>query len=59
MILSPDEQAYHYTEVRQQVDQGAGCHLLLPHHIKRLNWNHSETVYSFGYPSSMLVPCTR
>ena len=46
LILSPDEQAYHYT-IEQQVDQGVGCHLLLPHH-KAIELDHSKPFIHFG-----------
>ncbi|MFS1907549.1 helix-turn-helix domain-containing protein [Vibrio lentus] len=46
LILSPDEQAYHYT-IEQQVDQGAGCHLLLPHH-KAIELDHSKPFIHLG-----------
>ncbi|MCK8070522.1 AraC family transcriptional regulator [Vibrio sp. 1CM23M] len=46
LILSPSEQAYHYT-IEQQVDQGVGCHLLLPHH-KAIELDHSKPFVHLG-----------
>lgn len=62
LILSPSEQVYHYT-IEQQVDQGVGSHLLLPHH-KAIELDHSkpfvhlgikfhvEALYSLALPES-------
>lgn len=46
LILSPSEQAYHYT-IEQQIDQGVGCHLLLPHH-KAIELDHSKPFVHLG-----------
>ena len=46
LILSPSEQVYHYT-IEQQVDQGVGCHLLLPHQ-KAIELDHSKPFIHLG-----------
>ncbi|MGI9874165.1 helix-turn-helix domain-containing protein [Vibrio chagasii] len=46
LILSPSDQPYHYT-IEQKVDQGIGCHLLLPHH-KAIELDHSKPFIHLG-----------
>ncbi|MEZ9336823.1 helix-turn-helix domain-containing protein [Vibrio splendidus] len=46
LILSPSEQTYHYT-IEQKINQGVGCHLLLPHH-KAIELNHSKPFIHLG-----------
>ena len=46
LILSPSDQPYHYT-IEQQVDQGSGGHLLLPHH-KAIELDHSKPFIHLG-----------
>ncbi|MFA0047833.1 helix-turn-helix domain-containing protein [Vibrio sp. 10N.261.51.F11] len=46
LILSPCDQPYHYT-IEQQVEQGVGSHLLLPHH-KAIELDHSKPFIHLG-----------
>ena len=46
LILSPNDQPYHYT-IEQQVVQGVGSHLLLPHH-KAIELDHSKPFIHLG-----------
>ncbi len=46
LILSPSDQPYHYT-INQQVQQGVGSHLLLPHH-KAIELDHSKPFIHLG-----------